>query len=55
VAPSRQRETVFHRRVHSENKKHEEGRGEGRRKAVKGGVGEEVKTLTSSGDVNGRQ
>ena len=32
-------------------KKHEEGRGEGRRKAVKGGVGEEVKTLTSSGDV----
>jgi hypothetical protein len=52
---ARQRETLFHRRVLSENKKHEEGRGEGRRKAVKVGVEEEVKTLTSSGYVNGRQ
>jgi hypothetical protein len=36
-------------------KKHEEGRGECSRKAVKEGAGEEVKTVTSSEDVNGRQ
>ena len=49
------KEKLYFTGVLSGKKKREEGRGEGRRKAVKRRVGKDVKTSTSSGDVNGRQ